>query len=343
MDLLNAMMHNATLEDGDGSAQQQQGYPPIIVPNITSPTCSVTSGSSTSSVPTQSIAALNSSNYSMQPLNVPAPVTFLSSDSMKTFVRTSPLASSIPLNQHTTIADREESSTIPALSTIREQAAPTTNMIQVTASVATNIHLVVAGSAPWPQKPALNASNSARRTVFETSLFIAPEPMPPEMRATEIALSALRLRSILKGGPSWKPSRRRFILDPSPTHTQTTPSQSVNVVTETPPDVSEKNKIINSNNISTGIGFLSKCPHGDSGISERRIRWNLEGNVMWPTWPASQYNRRCGDYIARHLTPTMATLIKMELNEVKREMPVHENAKAFTQFYPIGPQAQRQR
>lgn len=50
--------------------------------------------------------------------------------------------------------------------------------------------------------------------------------------------------------------------------------------------------------------------------------------------PSSEYERR-GDYIARCLTPELAFFIKRELNEVKREMKIHEFSIQNTQFYSV--------
>lgn len=50
--------------------------------------------------------------------------------------------------------------------------------------------------------------------------------------------------------------------------------------------------------------------------------------------PPSDYERR-GDYIARCLTPELAFFIKRELNEVKREMKIHECSIQNTQFYSV--------
>lgn len=47
------------------------------------------------------------------------------------------------------------------------------------------------------------------------------------------------------------------------------------------------------------------------------------------------YDRGAIEYIAKSLTPALALAIKQELNEVKSEMPVHQESTIYTQFYPL--------
>lgn len=51
------------------------------------------------------------------------------------------------------------------------------------------------------------------------------------------------------------------------------------------------------------------------------------------TYSREEYERK-GEFM-KSLTPSSAALIKFELNEFKREMPVHEESRKNTQFYPI--------
>lgn len=66
----------------------------------------------------------------------------------------------------------------------------------------------------------------------------------------------------------------------------------------------------------------------------RRIAF-LETKIVIETHSKEDYNRSAIDYIARSLTPSLATLIKKELNEVKAEMEVHEHSRHLTQFYQV--------
>jgi len=61
----------------------------------------------------------------------------------------------------------------------------------------------------------------------------------------------------------------------------------------------------------------------------------LEKHCILETFGKQEYNRSAIDYIARSLTPTIAMLIKKELNEVKAEMEVHEESRHHTQFYQV--------
>lgn len=47
------------------------------------------------------------------------------------------------------------------------------------------------------------------------------------------------------------------------------------------------------------------------------------------------YNRSAIDYVARALTPSIAMMIKKELNEIKAEMEVHDSSRHHTQFYQV--------
>lgn len=58
-------------------------------------------------------------------------------------------------------------------------------------------------------------------------------------------------------------------------------------------------------------------------------------SVLVETFSREEYNRSAIDYIARSLTPAIATLIKKELNEVKADMEVHELSRHHTQFYQV--------
>lgn len=66
-----------------------------------------------------------------------------------------------------------------------------------------------------------------------------------------------------------------------------------------------------------------------------KLRWNFQGNEYAETWSRSMYERGGVEYIAKSLTPELAMMIKRELNEVKKEMPVHEDSKRYTQFYAL--------
>lgn len=55
-----------------------------------------------------------------------------------------------------------------------------------------------------------------------------------------------------------------------------------------------------------------------------------------------EYDRGAVEYIAKSLTPALALAIKRELNEVKSEMPVHQDSAIYTQFYPIPSNSHKQ-
>jgi hypothetical protein len=65
-----------------------------------------------------------------------------------------------------------------------------------------------------------------------------------------------------------------------------------------------------------------------------KIRFDNEVSVC-ETFHKEDYCRQSLDYVARQLTPSLALAIKKELNSVKQEMEVHEDARHLTQFYLI--------
>ena len=67
----------------------------------------------------------------------------------------------------------------------------------------------------------------------------------------------------------------------------------------------------------------------------RRLQFTLERSTVHETWHKAEYERGGVESIAKALTPEIATQIKRELNEVKREMEIHEESRQYTQFYPV--------
>lgn len=67
----------------------------------------------------------------------------------------------------------------------------------------------------------------------------------------------------------------------------------------------------------------------------RRLQFTLDRSTIHEAWHRADYERGGVEYIAKALTPEIANLIKRELNEVKREMDVHEDSRHYTQFYPV--------
>lgn len=70
-------------------------------------------------------------------------------------------------------------------------------------------------------------------------------------------------------------------------------------------------------------------------VRQRTIRFDMERITVQETFSPYDYERGGVEYIAKSLTPEIAMMIKRELNEVKREMVVHEDSKGNTQFYQL--------
>lgn len=70
-------------------------------------------------------------------------------------------------------------------------------------------------------------------------------------------------------------------------------------------------------------------------VEKRRKVVFCEECTLTETFGKEEYDRSAIDYIARALTPSIAMVIKRELNEIKAEMEVHEHSRHLTQFYPV--------
>ena len=66
-----------------------------------------------------------------------------------------------------------------------------------------------------------------------------------------------------------------------------------------------------------------------------KLQWNFEATTYHEAFGRSEYERGGVEYVAKCLTPELAMMIKRELNEVKREMPIHEESRHHTQFYAL--------
>ena len=79
-----------------------------------------------------------------------------------------------------------------------------------------------------------------------------------------------------------------------------------------------------------------KMTTSTSGKPKKSIKITFDNEVsVCETFHKEDYCRQSLDYVARQLTPSLALAIKKELNSVKQEMEVHEDAKHLTQFYLI--------
>jgi hypothetical protein len=79
--------------------------------------------------------------------------------------------------------------------------------------------------------------------------------------------------------------------------------------------------------------FLSSPPSLlRSSLPSRRRQFRFNETVLvGETYGPEEYERK-GD-MKVHLTPTLAFLIRQELNDFKREMPVHPDSAHHTHFY----------
>lgn len=71
------------------------------------------------------------------------------------------------------------------------------------------------------------------------------------------------------------------------------------------------------------------------GDKKSRLKWSLESTSHHETFSSLEYERGGVEYVAKRLSPLMAMMIKIELNEVKHEMPIHEDSRKNTQFYNV--------
>lgn len=83
--------------------------------------------------------------------------------------------------------------------------------------------------------------------------------------------------------------------------------------------------------IEEGDGVRRKSAFG----RRRRIKFDFDRTQYYLTHSRTDYERGGVEYIAKFLTPEIALMIKRELNEVKKEMSVHEESRHHTQFYHL--------
>ena len=76
--------------------------------------------------------------------------------------------------------------------------------------------------------------------------------------------------------------------------------------------------------------ILKKKGSMSSSREDKQFRFN-ETVLVGETFGSDEYVRK-GD-LKIHMTPTMAYLIRQELNDFKRIMPIHENSRKYTHYY----------
>lgn len=96
-----------------------------------------------------------------------------------------------------------------------------------------------------------------------------------------------------------------------------------------PSEPVDDNSSVRSTRITT-----SSSPVAKPAKIRHTLRFDNEVKIC-ETFHKDDYCRESADYVARQLTPSLATAIKRELNEIKQEMEVHEDARHLTQFYVI--------
>lgn len=74
---------------------------------------------------------------------------------------------------------------------------------------------------------------------------------------------------------------------------------------------------------------------GGGPLRRRRLKFDMERVRYHITYGRGDYERGGVEYIAKSLTPEVAMMIKRELNEVKKEMSIHEESRQYTQFYQL--------
>ena len=99
---------------------------------------------------------------------------------------------------------------------------------------------------------------------------------------------------------------------------------------------SQKSPVTKSGFFGPSAGKALATQEEEEG-ERKRVELAMEKNLEHRTWAHDEYERGGVQYIAKRLTPETAMVIKRELNEMKREMLVHEDSRRFTQFYIIRP------
>lgn len=237
---------------------------------------------------------------------------------------------------------------------------------------ATNIHALGNGVAPWPQKPTHKPDGTMRR-IFETSAFygtpMEDEDVPKRRSLSAVISTPNAFQSTAdQGTPNAFQSN---VFQSSNNDNQQTAPQNVAeerpkdfalcqcsklnapkkgilkrtrkyIVTSTTEVVQRSNRVDDADRITLQenvtvvfTGSNRKLSDANKG-GERKVRVKFrESHEVVPTYSPQEYDRNCIDYAAKQLTPSLAVLIKLELNKMKEGMLVHADARQNTQFYVV--------
>lgn len=105
--------------------------------------------------------------------------------------------------------------------------------------------------------------------------------------------------------------------------------------TQTTVKYEEKSKTLNRRknrtSVSFGSMFDSIIPQ-QKEVSKPSVRFSSR-ILLYDTYNEDDYDRKPASATCNSLTPQIAMDIKNELNQVKSEMPVHEDSRCYTQFF----------
>lgn len=162
-----------------------------------------------------------------------------------------------------------------------------------------------------------------KETVKETELFEAHPERNTKSSRLQNWLSSLYTRSYVKGSTK----DEECALESSSSFDQKPPSKSI----------LKKTSILEvQKSYSIPVTEAIKMTNSNSGKPKKNIKIRFDSEVsVCETFHKEDYCRQSLDYVARQLTPSLALAIKKELNAIKQEMEVHEDAKHLTQFYLI--------
>ncbi len=110
--------------------------------------------------------------------------------------------------------------------------------------------------------------------------------------------------------------------------------ESINAAFKPKGILKSANQIDDSSSVSSTEITTSASPFQKVKRLNKCLRFDNEVRVC-ETFHREDYSRESVEYVAKQLTPSVAAAIKRELNEIKQEMEIHEEARHLTQFYVI--------
>lgn len=111
-------------------------------------------------------------------------------------------------------------------------------------------------------------------------------------------------------------------------------TSSLPVMSTTRPEEKQKKLTRRRNRTSVSFGsmFDSLIPHKEDEAAKPNVKFSSR-ILLYDTYGGDEYDRKPDSATCNSLTPQLALQIKNELNELKSEMPIHEDSRCYTHFF----------